>query len=152
LYALLKPQIQAYWERAKQAELDRVDFEDLLVDNHGVAVKPYLLRFFAERAEHCAADEEWSVGETLKDAIGRRLEALIEKDDDPEFVMNELAEAAERRGLIEFSNGPRRGSAWEFIGDLWYDNPATNERVNLFYEDFDPDSIVDLASALDAIR
>lgn len=88
----------------------------------------------------------------LKCEIGTRLEIVIDESDDPQGAMDELAGAAERRGLIDSSNLPRRESPQEFILDLWTDNPLTLERLHARDPKLpDPLKINDMPSALDAI-
>lgn len=88
----------------------------------------------------------------LKREIGTRLEIVIEESDDPQGAMDELAETAERRGLIDSSNLPSRESPQAFVLDLWTDNPATLDRLNLQREYLpDPYEIENLPSTVDII-
>lgn len=90
--------------------------------------------------------------QSLLEDIGAQIEAVIAESPDPQLVMNEIALAAERRGLVDSAANLRRESPLAFVMDLWYDNPTTLDRVHLHRETLpDPLHVNDLASVLDVI-
>jgi hypothetical protein len=62
--------------------------------------------------------------------LADRLHTLIAKADDRLSAMDELAGAAERGGLIDCDNMPRRESPWAFVADLLLDNPLAGDWMN----------------------
>src|SRR5687767_5715861 len=61
-------------------------------------------------------------------ALAERLEVLIAENDDPRMAaMHEIAEAAERDGLIDNDNLPRRDTPTVFVVDLLLENPVAND-------------------------
>lgn len=89
---------------------------------------------------------------SLLQALGRRFEAVIASEPDPQQAMDEIALIAERRGLVDSGASLRRDSPLAFVMDLWYDNPLTLDLLNLRRETLpDPLHVTDLSSVLDAI-
>lgn len=89
----------------------------------------------------------------LQVALGRRIEAVIEVSQNPQASMDEIALEAEKTGLVESSANLRRESPQAFVKDLWTDNPATLDRLNLNRETLpDPLKVNDLPAVLDVIR
>lgn len=85
-------------------------------------------------------------------ALGRRIEAVIEAEPNQSQAMDEIALTAERRGLIESAANLRRESPQTFVKDLWVDNPATLDRLNLQRSSLpDPLKVKDLPTVLDVI-
>ena len=89
---------------------------------------------------------------SLLHALGRRFEAVIAGEPDPQLAMDEIALEAERRGLVDIGSSLRRDSPLAFVMDLWYGNPLVLDLLNLRRETLpDPRHVNDLSSVLDAI-
>lgn len=86
-------------------------------------------------------------------SLALRFEAVIEKDGDPQAAMEEIAEVAERRGLIDSNALPRRESPTAFVMDLWMENPLTLDLLSLGREqqDLNPLRVQELADVIDLI-
>lgn len=80
------------------------------------------------------------------------MEALIIESEDPMAAMEELASSAERGGLIDNSNVPRRSEPWIFVLDLLIDNPDAADwfscRLEFLKNPSDFEEIADLAEHL----
>ncbi len=66
------------------------------------------------------------------------MERLIQEADHPRDAMDLLAMAAERGGLINNDNLPRRTSVTEFVMDLLTENPLASDWINCRLEALKP--------------
>jgi hypothetical protein len=86
-------------------------------------------------------------------AYGRRFKIVIESSPDPKATMDEIAFEAQRSGLIDSNHLPRRSDSRAFVMDLWTENPAVAERINLYRETMKkPSAVLELSDVLDVLR
>ncbi len=89
-------------------------------------------------------------------AYAPRIEAVIRSSGSPQQMqqtMDEIAYVAQRRGLIDNSNSPRRSSAEEFVMDLWTENPVIRDRLNLSRASLpQPSAVTTLTDILDVLQ
>jgi hypothetical protein len=79
-------------------------------------------------------------------ALAERLEVLVAEADDLDGAMDEIADAAERGGLIDNSNLPRRESPAAFVMDLLLENPTAGDWMNSRLKRMKPPGAYDRAS------
>jgi len=89
----------------------------------------------------------------LLEQYGSQIERVISESADPRAAMEEIAFEAQRAGLIDSKHLPRRTDPRAFVTDLWAENPAVPERINLHRETMKkPSAILDLADVLDVLQ
>lgn len=89
----------------------------------------------------------------LQAAYGLRFETLLQSSPDPKAAMDEMAEAAEHAGLIDNPSNLRRDDPMTFVSDLWSENPAVHDRLNLSRESLPrPNAVTTLNDVLDVLQ
>lgn len=92
------------------------------------------------------------IARTYLNTLTERAIAVISESPDPQATMREIAQAAERSGLIDSPGDVRMEDPEEFVRDLLVDNPRANDLLNLNAEmKPNPETISDLSELLDAI-